>query len=151
MTDKADDTLDPIEAGDYNADFSTRVVIRPKDFSWAETGMPGVEYKLFEACCQPYPRRTLLLRCQPGSVIDVQDARLEVEFFVLDGQITDDQGAYPVGTYVRNPDGSAHAHSESSAGRQHEPTARARIERKSGRQRPDPTDARSDIACFCCS
>ncbi|MCB1757177.1 MAG: cupin domain-containing protein, partial [Gammaproteobacteria bacterium] len=112
MTDKADDTLDPIEAGDYNADFSTRVVIRPKDFSWAETGMPGVEYKLFEACCQPYPRRTLLLRCQPGSVIDVQDARLEVEFFVLDGQITDDQGAYPVGTYVRNPDGSAHAHSE---------------------------------------
>ncbi len=31
------------------------------------------------------------------------------EFLVLDGTFVDEHGAYPAGTYVRNPVGSAHA------------------------------------------
>ena len=43
---------------------------------------------------------------------DTHDAQMEVEFFVLAGEIADENGSYPQCTYVRNPDGSSHAHSK---------------------------------------
>ncbi|MDO6459527.1 cupin domain-containing protein [Granulosicoccaceae sp. 1_MG-2023] len=97
---------------EYNADFSQRIVIRPGDGGWSETGMPGIRYKLLEACCKPYPRRTLILDCLPGTVMDSGDIQLETEFLVLHGEVTDDSGTYPAGTYVRNPVGTRHANSE---------------------------------------
>ena len=103
---------EPALISEYNADFKTRIVTLPDDFGWSETGMPGIRYKLLEACTRPYPRRTLLLDCQPGSVIDADDIQLETEFLVLSGQVTDDNGTYPAGTYVRNPVGTSYANSE---------------------------------------
>ena len=97
---------------ELNADFEQRVIILPDENAWERTQMPGVRYRLLEACLLPYPRRTLLLDCKPGSTIDTQDAQMEVEFFVIDGEITDEHGSYPVGAYVRNPGGSTQVHSE---------------------------------------
>lgn len=101
-----------LEYREFNADFSQRVVIHPSDKQWGETQMSGVRFQLLEACCLPYPRRTLVLDCKPGSVINKHDSQMEVEFFVLDGEIADENGNYPKGTYVRNPNGSSHAHSK---------------------------------------
>ncbi len=97
---------------DYNADYSKRIAILPDKNAWSETGMSGIRYKLLESCCEPYPRRTLLLQCDPGSTIDQQGEQNELEFFVLRGEISDQNNNYPVSTYVRNPEGCSHAHSE---------------------------------------
>lgn len=102
----------PALINEYNADFKQRIVLLPGDFGWSDTGMPGIRYKLLEACTRPYPRRTLLLDCQPGSIIDADDIQLETEFLVLRGQVTDDSGTYSAGTYVRNPIGTSYANSE---------------------------------------
>lgn len=100
----------PIQA-EYNADFTQRIAIVPDAEQWRDTAMPGVRFRLFEDCPQPYPRRTLMLECAPGSTIDRHESELEVEFLVLEGEIADEKGSYPAGTYVRNPFGSSHAHS----------------------------------------
>ncbi len=112
MTQSTSKSNFPRQRDEYNGDFSQRVVILPDDLQWGETEMPGVLFKLFEECRQPYQRRTLLLECLPGSLIKRPDEHAEVEFLVLNGEVADIEGSYPAGTYVRNPDSSTYAHSE---------------------------------------
>lgn len=50
---------------------------------------------------------TLLLRLQPGSRCAVQDFPGGEELLVLEGKLRDEAGDYPVGTWLRNPRGSA--------------------------------------------
>ncbi len=96
---------------EFNADFLQRVVALPENQNWLDTSVDGIRYYMLEACFLPYSRRTLILNCKPGSVLKRQDAQSEVEFIVLDGEVTDEQGCYTRGTYVRNPGGSTYAHS----------------------------------------
>lgn len=96
---------------EFNADFLQRVVVNPEDHNWHDTGSDGIYYCMLEACFIPYSRRTLILNCKPGSILKRQDAKSEVEFIVMDGEVTDDQGCYTKGTYVRNPGGSSYAQS----------------------------------------
>ena len=59
-----------------NADFNERVVIRPEDYQWVDSPMPGVE-------------RMMLDRIGGE------------EFFVLEGEFGDEHYVYPVGSYVK--------------------------------------------------
>jgi anti-sigma factor ChrR (cupin superfamily) len=54
-------------------------------------------------------RATSVVRYRPGGRFPRHEHALGEEFLVLEGTFGDEAGEYPVGTYVRNPPGSAHA------------------------------------------
>jgi anti-sigma factor ChrR (cupin superfamily) len=91
-----------------NADFSARVVIRPVDYQWVNSPMPGVERMMLDRIGDEVARATSLVRYAPGSVFSAHVHSGGEEFFVLDGEFGDEHHSYPTGTYVRNPIGTSH-------------------------------------------
>ncbi len=91
-----------------NADFSQRAVIRPDDYSWVDSPMPGVERMMLDRIGDEVARATSLVRYAPNSTFSRHEHTGGEEFFVLEGEFRDEHGAYPAGTYVRNPIGTAH-------------------------------------------
>jgi len=53
-------------------------------------------------------KATSIVRYAPGSSFSSHCHDLGEEFLVLDGVFEDENGQYPVGTYVKNPPGSVH-------------------------------------------
>lgn len=92
-----------------NADFSQRVVIRPDDYEWVASPMPGVERMMLDRIGDEVARATSLVRYAPGSVFSRHVHGGGEEFFVLEGEFGDEHDTYPAGTYVRNPVGTAHS------------------------------------------
>ena len=91
-----------------NADFSKRAVIRPADYSWVDSPMPGVERMMLDRIGDEVARATSLVRYAPDSSFSRHEHTGGEEFFVLEGEFRDEHGSYPAGTYVRNPIGTAH-------------------------------------------
>ena len=91
-----------------NADFSERVVIRPTDYQWVASPMPGVERMMFDRIGDEVARATSLVRYAPGSVFTEHVHSGGEEFLVLEGEFGDEHQVYSVGTYVRNPIGTSH-------------------------------------------
>jgi len=91
-----------------NADFSRRVVIRPADYRWVPSPMPGVERMMLDRIGEEVARATSLVRYAPGSRFSRHVHGGGEEFFVLEGVFADEHAEYPRGTYVRNPIGTAH-------------------------------------------
>ena len=91
-----------------NADFYKRVVIRPDDYQWVASPMPGVERMMLDRIGDEVARATSLVRYAPGSVFSEHMHAGGEEFFVLEGEFGDEHHIYPTGTYVRNPIGTAH-------------------------------------------
>jgi len=52
--------------------------------------------------------RVLMMRLRPGAVVPTHDHPGGEEFFVLDGELADQNGSYPKGTWLRMPAGSSH-------------------------------------------
>lgn len=48
-----------------NADFSERVVVRPEDYSWVDSPMPGVERMMLDRIGDEVARATSLVRYAP--------------------------------------------------------------------------------------
>ena len=91
-----------------NADFSERVVIRPADYQWVASPMPGVERMMLDRIGDELARATSLVRYAPGSVFSEHVHTGGEEFLVLEGEFGDDHQVYPSGTYVRTPIGTSH-------------------------------------------
>lgn len=91
-----------------NADFSERVVVRPEDYRWVESPMPGVERMMLDRIGDELARATSLVRYAPNSEFSRHVHTGGEEYLVLEGEFGDEHGCYPAGTYVRNPIGSAH-------------------------------------------
>ncbi|RON52847.1 hypothetical protein BK666_01750 [Pseudomonas frederiksbergensis] len=91
-----------------NADFSKRVVIRPEQFRWTASPLPGVERVMFDRIGGEQARATSLVRYAPGSSFAAHGHPGGEEILVLDGVFFDGKQGYPVGTYLRNPPGSVH-------------------------------------------
>jgi len=91
-----------------NADFSERVVIRPDDYEWVDSPMPGVERMMLDRIGDEVARATSLVRYTPGSTFSQHVHGGGEEFLVLEGEFGDEHALYPTGTYVRNPIGTAH-------------------------------------------
>jgi len=91
-----------------NADFTERVVIRPDDYQWVDSPMPGVERMMLDRIGDEVARATSLVRYAPNSAFSEHVHSGGEEFYVLAGEFGDEHQTYPAGTYVRNPIGTAH-------------------------------------------
>ena len=91
-----------------NADFSKPVVIRPDDYEWVASPMPGVERMMLDRVGEEIARATSLVRYAPNSAFSQHVHNGGEKFYVLEGEFADEHRTYPVGSYVRNPIGTAH-------------------------------------------
>lgn len=99
-----------------NADFSQRVVIRPRDYRWVGSPMPGVERMMLDRIGSEVARATSLVRYAPNSTFSQHVHGGGEEFFVLEGVFGDEHRLYPAGTYVRNPIDTRHSPRVGDAG-----------------------------------
>lgn len=91
-----------------NADFATRVVIRPEDRQWIASPAGGVERVMLDRIGDEVARATSLVRYAPGSAFPEHVHGGGEEILVLEGGFADEHGEYPAGTYLRNPTGTRH-------------------------------------------
>src|SRR5438105_2556218 len=91
-----------------NADFSTRVVLRPDELSWSPSPMSGVERKMLDRVGDEVARATSIVRYAPNSHFSAHAHGGGEEFLVLEGVFQDEHGDYPPGSYVRNPPTTRH-------------------------------------------
>jgi anti-sigma factor ChrR (cupin superfamily) len=92
-----------------HADVRERVVVATRTAAWVPSPEPGVERIMLERDGDETARATSIVRYAPGSRFAAHEHARGEEFFVLEGELRDEHGVYPAGTYVRNPWGSRHA------------------------------------------
>lgn len=92
-----------------NANFSERIVIRPDDYKWVDSPMPGVERMMLDRVGEEVARATSLVRYAPNSRFSKHVHTGGEEFFVLEGEFADEHQSFPKGSYVRNPIGTSHS------------------------------------------
>ena len=91
-----------------NADFSKQAISIESDAEWIRSPESGVERRMLDRIGDEVARATSIVRYGPGSSFPRHVHEKGEEFLVLEGIFSDELGAYPAGTYVRNPPGSAH-------------------------------------------
>ncbi len=94
-------------AGDeVNADLTEHVVIQSNELEWRSTEHTGVFKKCFELITDPSKaRETCLLRFDTGAALPESKLDERTEMMVLEGELSDGQGTYGEGVYVKNPPG----------------------------------------------
>lgn len=90
------------------SEFTQRVVVRPDEYHWVDSPMPGVQRMMFDRVGDEVARATSIVSYAPNSQFSSHHHGGGEEIFVLDGVFADEKGAYPAGTYLRNPMGSSH-------------------------------------------
>ncbi len=96
-----------------NADLNLTAHQSSDDFIWHPSPLAGVERVLLDRVGDEVAVATSLVRYAPQAYFDAHGHVLGEEFIVLEGVFSDEHGDYPVGTYIRNPPGTAHKpHSE---------------------------------------
>lgn len=90
------------------ADFSQREVVRPQDYVWVDSPMPGVRRMMLDRVGDEVARATSIVRYAPRSAFSPHVHGGGEEFLVLEGLFADEHAQYPAGSYVRNPIGTAH-------------------------------------------
>ncbi|WGV98255.1 cupin domain-containing protein [Vibrio sp. YMD68] len=91
-----------------NADFQQRIIIRPEDYQWVDSPMPGVERMMLDRIGDEVARATSIVRYAPFSEFSPHLHSGGEEFLVLDGVFSDEHQDYGQGCYVRNPIGTSH-------------------------------------------
>ena len=99
---------------ELNSDFTRRVVIHAARLPWVPSPMAGVERRMLDRIGDEVARATSIVRYAPGSHFSPHTHGGGEEFFVLDGVFDDEHGAFPAGSYVRNPPTSRHTPSSVS-------------------------------------
>lgn len=92
----------------YNAIFDESVVIRPEEYRWLTSPMPGMERMMLDRIGREVARATSIVRYQPNSAFSSHNHDGGEEYLVLKGTFADKYGSYPKGTYVRNSVGTSH-------------------------------------------
>jgi anti-sigma factor ChrR (cupin superfamily) len=91
-----------------NAAFDQRASVHFRDNGWVASPVPGVERLMLDRIGEEVARATSIVRYASGSRFPAHSHDGGEEFLVLEGVFQDEHGDYPVGTYVRNPPGTAH-------------------------------------------
>ena len=91
-----------------NSDFDTRVVLHAEEIPWADSPMPGVTRRPLDRIGDEVARATTIVRYAPKSRFSPHTHGGGEEFIVLDGVFEDEHGAFPAGSYIRNPPTSRH-------------------------------------------
>ena len=103
-----EDTIVPSpEDFHVHADISERIVIKPEDYSWEPSAVPGVQQMVLDRIVSEMAHSTTIMRYTTGSECAAWVQHGDEEVFVLDGTFTDEDGEYSTGAYVRNPKGTA--------------------------------------------
>ena len=92
-----------------NADLSQRAVLRSTELPWQASPAAGVQRRLLARDGGEDARATSMVRYEAGAVFASHAHPQGEEILVLDGEFMDEHGIYPAGTYIKNPNGSAHA------------------------------------------
>ena len=92
-----------------HTDFTQRVALQSQDLPWIDSPLPGVKRRLLERAGGEVARATSIVSYAPDSRFSLHPHALGEEILVLDGELEDEFGVYPAGTYIKNPPGSAHA------------------------------------------
>jgi anti-sigma factor ChrR (cupin superfamily) len=80
--------------------------INTNDAEWQSRDKPG----LSSIALHEYgEERVSLVRFEPGAAVEHDFHAGGEEVFVLSGELRDEHGIYPTGTWVRQPDGSEHS------------------------------------------
>jgi len=91
-----------------NADFSKRVLLHGDEIEWEASPMPGVDRRRLDRVAGENERVTTIVRYAAGSQFSSHVHGGGEEFIVIDGVFEDDYGAWPAGSYIRNPPQSKH-------------------------------------------
>lgn len=91
-----------------NADFDQRIVIRPDDYRWVKSPMPGVERMMLDRIGNEVARATSIVRYEPNSTFTSHTHAGGEEIFVIEGEFADEHQNYKKGSYLRNPIGTSH-------------------------------------------
>jgi len=92
-----------------NEDLSRPVVLDTNALPWEAGATPGVERKILECANADLRHYTALVRFAPNTPFPFHYHPHGEEVYVLEGELSDEVGRYPAGTYVRFPVGSDHA------------------------------------------
>ncbi|MET1414948.1 cupin domain-containing protein [Roseibium sp. HPY-6] len=98
------------------ADFARREVVLPGDEAWRPSPSPGVDRRMMDRIGDEVARATSIVRYAPNTRFSAHIHDGGEEFLVLEGEFADEHGAYPQGTYVRNPIGTSHSPKVGSKG-----------------------------------
>ncbi|WP_299607678.1 cupin domain-containing protein [uncultured Tateyamaria sp.] len=93
---------------ELNADFTQTVRVLNDDNPWRASPSAGVERKMLDRIGDEVARATTIVRFAPGSAFAPHTHDGGEEYIVLEGVFQDEDGDFPVGTYVRNPPTSRH-------------------------------------------
>ena len=109
MQDKKSDNIFKEDCAEVNQDHSIRAAVNSSKEIWHESPCQGVERIYLERNAGgERATATSIVRFSPNSYFEEHTHDSGEEFLVLKGVFADEYGTYPKGTYVRNPDGSAH-------------------------------------------
>ena len=92
----------------YNLDFQKKIVVQTREMDWSPCPSPGVERIILERESAESGRATSIVRYAPNTFFKEHVHPGGEEIFVLSGELMDESGTYPAGTYIRNPAGSKH-------------------------------------------
>lgn len=92
-----------------NADFTRRATVSAEDYRWIQSPQAGVDRVLLDRVGGESARATSVVRYAPGSIFPMHHHPGGEEILVLSGSLSDEQGCYPAGFYLRNPPGSSHS------------------------------------------
>ena len=92
-----------------NADFRERVLLHADDIKWLQSPIPEVKRRPLDRIGDEVARATTIVSYEPNSTFPAHTHGGGEEFMVLDGVFEDEHGAYPAGSYLRNPPTSSHA------------------------------------------
>ena len=93
---------------EVNADFAKRASVHVADTSWVQSPMAGVERRMLDRIGGEVARATSIVRFAPGSTFSPHIHEGGEEYLVLEGVFQDEEGDFPVGSYVRNPPQTSH-------------------------------------------
>ena len=91
-----------------NHDFTARAALHGARMDWVKSPTPGVDRRMLFRIGEEKARATSIVRYSPDSHFPRHGHPGGEEIFVLDGVFEYDSGAYPAGSYMRNPPGSGH-------------------------------------------
>ena len=91
-----------------NDDFTKRASAHAATTPWVASPMPGVDRRMLDRIGDEVARATSIVRYAPGSRFSPHVHTGGEEFFVLEGVFEDEHGAFPAGSYIRNPPESSH-------------------------------------------
>lgn len=92
-----------------NMDFNKRVVIDTAHQEWVASPHAGVWRKRLAREDPEHGHATSIVRYDAGASFAAHEHPLGEEILVLEGIFSDENGDYPTGTYLRNPEGYSHA------------------------------------------